>query len=267
MRGTVPRLFRCSTPSDLNWEKTVALQPLICPNCGSTNLETPSRDMYKCRNCGTVSRLVNNRLQIEIVSDLCPFCGNPAGSGKHCKNCGKYVYTRCAFCQAESRLPAKFCEKCGADLGDGPPFVTWKQDISQLPWPKGKEPKGSEVARVARIAVGDYSRVFNECVSAVRDARIAPPPNASLPLKPGLTVQNADATSGIITCTLSYALSWPRNYTVNVYVQPTGAAYRGVAVVCVATGKALSFSNELAPVAIANALLWAIVARVKVHGM
>ena len=54
----------------------------------------------RCRNCGR---------SLENSSGFCPGCGQPAGSGSFCTNCG-----------ADNKPEAKFCRNCGAVLHRAP---------------------------------------------------------------------------------------------------------------------------------------------------
>lgn len=43
----------------------------------------------------------------------CPFCGYPAGRGKHCEGCGRAVLAPCARCKAPRRVGTAHCAACG----------------------------------------------------------------------------------------------------------------------------------------------------------
>lgn len=43
----------------------------------------------------------------------CPFCGFPAGRGRHCEGCGRTVVGACTHCNAPRRVGTPHCAACG----------------------------------------------------------------------------------------------------------------------------------------------------------
>src|SRR3954467_6660998 len=66
-------------------------------------------------------------------STTCPSCGT-AGSGHYCSNCGASLAgAACSACSAELRPGAKFCHRCGAQVGTKAP-ATVESRTNALPW-------------------------------------------------------------------------------------------------------------------------------------
>lgn len=56
--------------------------------------------------------------QIESRTTVCPSCGQPAGTGKFCNNCGApLAMNKCPNCGATLALGVKFCGECGSAVG------------------------------------------------------------------------------------------------------------------------------------------------------
>ena len=56
--------------------------------------------------------------KIEQRQTMCPQCGNPAGEGKFCSNCGAPLgMNKCPRCGAGTTAGARFCGECGQKLG------------------------------------------------------------------------------------------------------------------------------------------------------
>ncbi len=54
--------------------------------------------------------------KLETRVTVCPSCGQPAGDGKFCNNCGASLAKKCCpKCGAEVAQEARFCGECGAD--------------------------------------------------------------------------------------------------------------------------------------------------------
>ena len=52
--------------------------------------------------------------KLETKTIICPGCGEPAGNGKFCNNCGASLATRkCKKCGADVPNGVKFCGECG----------------------------------------------------------------------------------------------------------------------------------------------------------
>lgn len=55
--------------------------------------------------------------EIESKQTMCPECGQPAGEGKFCSNCGaSLLLMKCSKCGASSPTGTKFCGECGTKL-------------------------------------------------------------------------------------------------------------------------------------------------------
>ncbi|MDI6698093.1 MAG: zinc ribbon domain-containing protein [Candidatus Saccharicenans sp.] len=56
--------------------------------------------------------------EIESKQTICPQCGQPAGEGKFCTNCGAPLgLIACPKCGAKNPAGARFCGECGTKLG------------------------------------------------------------------------------------------------------------------------------------------------------
>ena len=70
----------------------MALEAFKCPSCGSSDLEDTAWNTTKCQHCGTVSRVSDDRLRVEILVWACPRCGfNNEREVKFCAKCGEAV--------------------------------------------------------------------------------------------------------------------------------------------------------------------------------
>ena len=101
-------------------ERAIALirgkmEALICPNCGSPDLERLNALEYRCASCRTTSRLADNSKVLVIVSgSLCPECGFLNESGmKQCAECGAQLVKYCLACGAQTPLAGQHCPGCG----------------------------------------------------------------------------------------------------------------------------------------------------------
>ncbi len=67
--------------------------------------------------------------EIEAKTTLCPACGQPAGSGKFCNNCGASLALKaCPNCGAQNAQTVKFCNNCGTNLSEAAaPALTPKE--------------------------------------------------------------------------------------------------------------------------------------------
>ncbi len=55
--------------------------------------------------------------RLETRTTMCPQCGQPAGDGKFCNNCGApLAMSKCAGCGASVAQGLKFCPECGAPM-------------------------------------------------------------------------------------------------------------------------------------------------------
>jgi predicted amidophosphoribosyltransferase len=55
--------------------------------------------------------------EVEKRTTICPECGQPAGEGKFCTNCGApLAQTQCPNCGAQLKPGIKFCSECGTKL-------------------------------------------------------------------------------------------------------------------------------------------------------
>ena len=55
--------------------------------------------------------------ELETRTTVCPSCGQPAGTGKFCNNCGAPLgLNKCPNCGAEVALGVKFCGECGSPI-------------------------------------------------------------------------------------------------------------------------------------------------------
>jgi hypothetical protein len=55
--------------------------------------------------------------EVEKRTTICPECGQPAGEGKFCINCGApLAQTQCPNCGAQLKPGIKFCSECGTKL-------------------------------------------------------------------------------------------------------------------------------------------------------
>jgi len=58
--------------------------------------------------------------ELESKTTICPACGKPAGSGKHCSNCGASMELKvCDKCGAKNSQTVRFCGTCGNNLEGG----------------------------------------------------------------------------------------------------------------------------------------------------
>jgi len=57
--------------------------------------------------------------EIESKVTICPVCGKPAGTGKHCNNCGALMdMSECPQCGAKNAPTVKYCNNCGLNLAE-----------------------------------------------------------------------------------------------------------------------------------------------------
>jgi membrane protease subunit (stomatin/prohibitin family) len=85
-----------------------------CPKCGSL---IPGGTRF-CPSCGL--SLVQPPPQAAAPSPTCPKCGQPAGTGKFCMNCGAPNGPPTPITCPKCGQPAgtgKFCQNCGAPVG------------------------------------------------------------------------------------------------------------------------------------------------------
>lgn len=100
------------------------VRPLICSQCGSSDLEEISWDRRRCRHCGTEMRLSGDRNRVELLQWVCPRCGtNNVVGTNFCRQCGQVLAQRCLYCGQEEYIGSKFCPNCGRPLQGAPPVL------------------------------------------------------------------------------------------------------------------------------------------------
>jgi len=93
----------------------VAVQRIVCLNCGGSSFTRNQRNYLVCDYCGSVFRTKDN---------VCSNCNaiNPANS-LYCNECGERLKRRCTVCQHENPGNAEYCANCNAAL-DVLEFIT-----------------------------------------------------------------------------------------------------------------------------------------------
>ena len=124
------------------------VRALICPQCGSSDLEEISWDRRRCRHCGTEMRLSDDRNRVELLQWVCPRCGtNNAVGTNFCRQCGEPLAVRCPHCGQEEYIGSRFCPNCGRSLEGAPPVL---EEPAQVALPAGK-PRSSSWAIASLI--------------------------------------------------------------------------------------------------------------------
>jgi ribosomal protein S27AE len=92
------------------------LKSLVCPQCGSRDLEEIAWNRRHCQHCGAYSLLSDDKTELTVLEWQCPKCGfNNQRDSRHCGKCGHALVKTCLACSAEMRWDLLFCPTCGAD--------------------------------------------------------------------------------------------------------------------------------------------------------
>lgn len=96
----------------------MTIKALVCPRCGSPDLEELTWNRRRCRHCGTESVLSSDRTRLQLVEWVCPSCGfnNESGTA-FCGQCGAKLTKKCPECGNQIRIDLQFCSFCGANYG------------------------------------------------------------------------------------------------------------------------------------------------------
>ncbi len=120
------------------------VKALLCPQCGSKDLEEIGGDRRRCRYCGTEVRLSRERTRVELLQWVCPRCGaNNAVGANYCRQCGAVLAQQCTNCGQEEYIGSQFCPNCGQLLRGPAPVPEARTTAASLeakPPPKAKLP-------------------------------------------------------------------------------------------------------------------------------
>lgn len=226
----------------------MALRALTCPSCGSPDFEDMPWNTRRCRYCGTVSRLSDDYLRLEILVWACPRCGfNNEREVRFCAKCGQALLRNCPVCATETRSAAEFCENCGVNFDEGLLIVEWLQHIKGTLGQYRAAP-----SMVATIVDGSFPVIFDALVRLVGNLkirfRLLPSP---------CRVKTANAQTGEIVGVMGSA--WQLKWPIRVLIQSNTSKHRGVAVIC--TGP--TFAAKAETLSIAQQILQAISAAMK----
>ena len=226
----------------------MTLQALTCPQCGSRDFEDTVWNTRRCQHCGTVSRLSDDRLRLEILVWACPKCGfNNEREVRFCAKCGQALLRNCPVCATETRSAAEFCENCGVNFDEVPLIVEWLQHIKGILGQYGASP-----SMVGTIAQGSFPAVFDTLVRLVGSLKI----RFYLSHSP-CRVKSANTQTGEIVGMMGSA--WQIKWPIRVLIQSNTSKHRGVAVIC--TGPI--FAAKAETLSIAQQILQAISAAMK----
>lgn len=170
-------------------------------------MEDTAWNTTKCQHCGTVSRVSDDRLRLEILVWACPKCGfNNEREVKFCAKCGQALLHNCPYCSSETRAATEFCENCGINFAEGAVITAWMERIRHELPKYGRSP-----ALRARIAEGPFAQLFGACTEAL----------GRLKVKRISTNPQAGQITGVLQIC-----------TVTVVLQPDTKRHRGIVVIC-----------------------------------
>lgn len=222
----------------------MTLRALTCPKCGSPDFEDTAWNTRRCQHCGTVSRISDDRLRLEILVWACPRCGfNNEREVRFCAKCGQSLLRDCPVCATETRSAAEFCENCGINLDDGLLIAEWTKNI--------KERWRSKPSMVMTIVEGSFPVVFDTLVSLIGGLKIK-----SFLVHHPCRVATANAQTGEIVAMMGFG--WAAMCPITLLIQSNTTQHRGVAVIC-----AQPFTAKATTLSIAKKVLQAISAEMK----
>jgi len=203
--------------------REVTLEAFKCPTCGSSDLEETAWDTAKCQHCGTVSRVSEDRLRLQILAWACPRCGfNNEREVGFCSACGEALLLTCQVCGVQTRAAAQFCEHCGVRFEDLQGTLAWLQEM------KASRGKFGYAARMSGlIAEGSFEDVFDACAGVAKMMRVSVP-MAHWTFK----LEDADRKEGIISAVhhtgcLAFFAVWRST----IVIQRDTGSHRGLAAI------------------------------------
>ena len=137
------------------------MNAIICPQCGSGELQPLGLNRLRCFHCGVTSVQDQNGDVLSILIWACPKCGfDNEKQSDYCGKCGNSLTRQCPRCGSSVRWDLKFCSSCQFHFFDNEAIV---KIFSWLPFSTGVLTSH----RIIRDDAGNYFEILISDITSV----------------------------------------------------------------------------------------------------